>query len=90
MFARLLPALLSGLATRWLPGRWVQPPAVLAVLAPAGCRTPGLTTGYRSRYPALLGLMMSPAWDSLALSGQGVRVGVIDEGFNGLRANPRT
>lgn len=45
------------------------------------------TAGYSRTYSHAVGQMMSPVFDSLRLSGRGVRIGVLDAGFGGLRTD---
>lgn len=42
------------------------------------------TTGYSRVYSHAVGLVMSPAFDSLGLRGRGIRIGVLDAGFGGF------
>lgn len=42
------------------------------------------TAAYSRTYTHAIGQMMSPAFDSLRLSGRGVRIGVLDAGFGGF------
>lgn len=44
------------------------------------------TSEYTRTYSHALGLMMSPRFDTLRLSGRGIRIGVLDAGFGGLRS----
>lgn len=60
------------------------------LLTLSGCKSPGLTKGFTFNYPLSIGLMMSNEWDQLGLSGKGIRVGVIDEGFKDFRADDQT
>lgn len=48
------------------------------------------TTDYRYSYARPIGLMMSQAFDSLHLSGKGLKIGVIDAGFGGFKSNAFT
>lgn len=50
----------------------------------------GWTKGYARTYSREIGQMMGPRYDSLALDGRGIRIGVLDAGFGSLRSNPRT
>lgn len=45
------------------------------------------TSEYSRTYSRAAGMMMCPAFDSLRLSGRGVRIGVLDAGFGGLRTD---
>lgn len=45
------------------------------------------TSGYSRTYTHAIGQMISPTFDSLRLEGRGVRIGVLDAGFGGLRTN---
>jgi len=64
--------------------------ACAALLLSVGACAPTLSTGYTLRYARSAELMMSPAWDGLGLTGRGVKVGSIDEGFRGWREEPLT
>lgn len=50
----------------------------------------GWTKGYTRTYSREIGQMMGPRYDSLALDGRGIRIGVLDAGFGSLRSDPRT
>lgn len=50
----------------------------------------GWTKGYARTYSREIGQMMEPRYDSLALDGRGIRIGVLDAGFGSLRSDPRT
>lgn len=43
------------------------------------------TSGYTHTYSHAIGQMMGPRFDSLAPRGEGIRIGVVDAGFGGLR-----
>lgn len=45
------------------------------------------TSGYTHTYSHAIGQMMGPRFDSLAPRGEGVRIGVVDAGFGGLRTD---
>lgn len=47
----------------------------------------GYTTQYSKTYTTAIGMMMSPAYDSLTLSGKGIRIGVLDAGFGEFRTD---
>lgn len=47
----------------------------------------GYTSGYPHTYSHALGQMMGPRFDSLAPRGEGIRIGVVDAGFGGLRSD---
>jgi serine protease AprX len=55
-----------------------------------GCKTDQITTVYKLTYHASAGLMMSQEWDSANLSGEGIKVGIIDEGFEDFYKDPFT
>lgn len=46
--------------------------------------------GYTYNYPLSIGLMISNEWEQLGLSGKGVKVGIIDEGFKDFRTDDQT
>lgn len=48
------------------------------------------TSEYCYTYSHAIGQMMGPRFDSLALRGEGVRIGVVDAGFGGFRSDPFT
>jgi hypothetical protein len=48
------------------------------------------TKDYRLAYARPIGLMMSPEFDALQLSGEGIKIGVIDAGFGNFLANEYT
>lgn len=50
----------------------------------------GWTKEYTRTYSREIGAMMGPRYDSLALEGRGIRIGVLDAGFGSLRSDPRT
>jgi serine protease AprX len=60
---------------------------IFVLLLLQSCASDKLTTGYKLTYHANLGLMMSKDWDSMILSGKGVKVGIIDEGFQDFKIN---
>ena len=43
------------------------------------------TSCYAHTYSHAIGQMMGPRFDSLAPRGEGIRIGVVDAGFGGLR-----
>ncbi len=45
------------------------------------------TTGYSRTYSHAVGLTMCPRFDSLRLTGKGIRIGVLDAGFGGFRTS---
>ena len=49
----------------------------------------GWTKGYTRTYSREIGAMMGPRYDSLALEGRGIRIGVLDAGFGSLRRAPK-
>lgn len=53
---------------------------LLLVSCGTGC-SPKVAGGYSQQYQPSVGLMMSKPFDSLGLTGNGVKVGIIDEGF---------
>jgi subtilisin family serine protease len=55
-----------------------------------GCKAPALTKSFQLTYPLSIGLMMSPEYDQLNLSGNGIKVGIIDEGFKDLKNETQT
>lgn len=58
---------------------------LLAAAFLASCN--GYTTQYSKTYTTAIGMTMSPAYDSLSLSGKGIRIGVLDAGFGGFRTD---
>lgn len=48
----------------------------------------GWTKEYTRTYSREIGAMMGPRYDSLALEGRGIRIGVLDAGFGSLRSDP--
>lgn len=66
---------------------------ILLLLATCGIREliyevkNAYTSEYSQTYSRAIGQMMGLQFDSLALRGEGVRIGVIDAGFGGFRSN---
>ena len=48
------------------------------------------TKEYKYSYARAIGLMMSKEFDSLNLSGKGIKIGVIDAGFGNFKTNEFT
>lgn len=63
---------------------------VLALLPSCREVTEYYSKGFQQEYARPISLMMSREFDALNLSGQGIRIGVIDAGFGEFRTNPYT
>ncbi len=65
---------------------------LLAITFLTSCReiTDFYTTEYKYSYARPIGLMMSKEFDSLNLSGEGIKIGVIDAGFGDFKTNEFT
>ena len=65
---------------------------LLVLVVTVSCKelTEFYTTKFKYSYARPIGLMMSTAFDTLHLSGQGIKIGVIDAGFGNFRTNEFT
>lgn len=64
----------------------VLPLLLLTLLSCGGGQE--FSTTYSQPYARAITLMMSEDWDQLALSGKGIKIGVIDAGFKGTTEDP--
>ena len=65
---------------------------LLLIILAFSCKelTEFYTKGYKYSYARPIGLMMSKEFDSLNLSGKGIKIGVIDAGFGNFQTNEFT
>jgi serine protease AprX len=64
--------------------------ALTLVVVIMGCSKESLTKGYLLDYPTSIGLMMNNDFDDLKLSGKGIKVGIIDQGFMNFNSESQT